>query len=363
MITIARATRAILNSIKAPTSAVVPLEDALGLVLSKSVSAPNDIPPFTNSAMDGYAVRAADTRAASPRTPVALRVIEDVPAGRVPRRAVMRGNAARIMTGAPLPKGADAVLQVEYAEERRGTVLCRLPVRRGANVRRAGEDIRKGQRALARGAILRPQELGMLAAVGVPHVPVFSRPRVAILATGSELIHPSRTPGPGQIRNCNSYSLIGLVRKYGAVPVDLGIVPDIPSLLRRKLREAAGCDIIITSGGVSVGTHDLVKRILIEVGGKMKFWQVCMKPGKPLAFGLIRGKPVFGLPGNPVSVIVSFEMFVRPAILSMMGMPAGPLPSLTALLGRRIVKPADRVHLIRAKLTRRGGRLYASPTG
>lgn len=365
MITIERALGLILNNIKEGPAAVADACDAFNLVLGEDVRAKNDIPPFDNSAMDGYAVRSIDTRGASRRHPVKLRLLEDVPAGRVPVRIVTRGLATKIMTGAPIPRGADAIVVVEETREEAGVVCCRAEVAPGDNIRRAGEDVRKGSRVLARGKVIRPQEMGMLAAVGHTRVRVIRRPRVAILATGDELTDPERAPapGPGQVRNCNNLSLIGLVKKYNAEPVDLGIAPDDPIMLHARLEEAAACDMIVTSGGVSVGEHDLVKQVLAEMGADMKFWQVCMKPGKPLAFGLIRGRPVFGLPGNPVSVIVSFEMFVRPAILTMMGKKDLEIPAITAILKERVEKPSDRVHLIRAMVTQKGERYYVSPTG
>ncbi|MCX6355069.1 MAG: molybdopterin molybdotransferase MoeA [Candidatus Aureabacteria bacterium] len=363
MITIEHALTLILNNIKVGPSTVVDACDALGLVFAEDARARNNIPPFDNSAMDGYAVRSADTRGASPRSPVILQLLEDVPAGHLPKKTLGLGWATKIMTGAPVPRGADAIIIVEDTEEKDGVVRCCAEVKRGENIRRSGEDVRKGEAVLRKGNSIRPQEMGMLAAMGRTRVRVIRRPRVAILATGDELIPPDRIPGPGQVRNCNNHSLVGLVKKCNAEPVDLGIAPDDSAKLHAQLREAAACDMIITSGGVSVGEHDLVKKVLAEMGAKMKFWQVCMKPGKPLAFGLIRGKPVFGLPGNPVSVIVSFEIFVRPAILRMMGKKRLDRPLITAILEKRIEKPADRVHFIRAKVCLKGTRYHASPTG
>ena len=353
----------ILNHTTEGPGTVVPTEEALGLVLAEDVRALNDIPPFTNSAMDGYAVRSADTRGASKKRPITLTLLETVPAGRVPKKCIRTGRATKIMTGAPMPRGADAVLIAEDSDEKNGSILCFAEVRRGENVRRAGEDVRRGDRVLPKGTLIRPQEMGMLGAAGRTRVRVIRRPRVAILATGSELVEADRTPGPGQIRNCNNFSLRGLVKKYGAEPVNLGIVRDDVGALRARIIAATSCDLVVTSGGVSVGEHDLVKTILARLGTGVKFWQVRVKPGKPLAFGLVRGTPVFGLPGNPVSVIVSFEQFVRPALLKMMGRTKLAKPVIAATCERRIEKPTDRVHLIRARIRRRGGRYYASPVG
>jgi molybdopterin molybdotransferase len=363
MIKIEEALQIILNHIKEGTKAVVKIEDTFGLVLAEEVRAQSDIPPFDNSAMDGYAVISSDIRNASRERPVMLRLLEDVPAGSIPSRELVKGYATKIMTGAPVPGGADAVIIVEETEERDGTVQCFAGVHPGENVRRSGEDVKKGELVLPGGSHIRPQEMGMLAALGKRKARVIRRPRVAILATGSELVGIDQTPGPGQIRNCNNYSLIGLVKKYGGQPVDCGLARDDARVLRKKLLEASGCDMVITSGGVSVGEHDLVKGVLAELGAEMKFWKVCMKPGKPLAFGIINDKPVFGLPGNPVSVVISFEQFVRPALLKMMGRKNLEKPTITAVLEEAVEKPSDRVHLVRATVIRRNGQYHASPTG
>lgn len=363
MISVSEALTFILNHTKEGPATVVSTEEALGLVLAEDVRALNDIPPFTNSAMDGYAVRSSDTRGASRKRPLTLKLLETVPAGRMPTKRVSAGWATKIMTGAPMPRGADAVLVAEDSDEKNGSILCFAVVRRGENVRRAGEDARRGERVLPKGTRIRPQEMGMLGAIGRTRVRVIRRPRVAILATGSELVEADRTPGPGQIRNCNNLSLIGLVKKYGAEPVNLGLVRDDARALRGRIIAGASCDLVVTSGGVSVGEQDLVKETLARLGAGVKFWQVRVKPGKPLAFGLVRGTPVFGLPGNPVSVIVSFEQFVRPALLKMMGRKKLKKPVITAILQNSIEKPAGRIHLIRARIRRRGGKYHASPLG
>lgn len=361
MILIGRARRYILNHITPLPAATVPAGETLGLVLAEDVRADGDVPPFRNSAMDGYAVRSADTRGASRARPALLRLAEVVPAGKTPSRTVRPGTAAKIMTGAVLPRGADAVLIVERAAERGRTVLCFAEARRGENVRRAGEDIPRGGLVLRRGAVVRPQEMGMIAAAGRTAVRAVPRPRVAILATGSELVRPGRAPGPGRIRNCNNLSLAGLVRTCGADPVDLGIVPDDPALVRRALLAARGFDMLLLSGGVSVGEYDVVRRVLSRVGTAARVWQVRVKPGKPLAFGLLGRMPVFGLPGNPVSVMVSFELFVRPALLAMAGRRPRAAPVVGAALDGRIENDSGRVFLVRARVTRAGGRLAARP--
>ncbi len=363
MISVREALTFILNHITVGRETVVPTEEALGLVLAEDVRAPNDIPPFTNSGMDGYAGRSSDTTGASRKRPRILSLLETVPAGTVPKRRIGPGQATKIMTGAPLPLGADAVLIAEDSGEKNGSVLCFAQVRRGENVRRSGEDVKRGERVLPKGALVRPQEMGMLGAMGRTRVRVIKRPRVAILATGSELVEVERTPGPGQVRNCNNLSLIGLIRKYGAEPVDMGLVRDNERALGARIVAAAACDLVVTSGGVSVGEYDIVKTTLSKLGTCVNFWQVRIKPGKPFAFALVKGTPVFGLPGNPVSAIVSFEQFVRPAILKMAGRTKLSKPVITACCERRIDKPPDRVHLVRASVWKRGGRYHASPVG
>ena len=364
MITIAEALRHVLDSITGGHETVADIRDALGLVLARDVRSRCDVPAFTNSAMDGYAVRAADIRGASRRRPVELRVIETIRAGDLPRRCVGRGQASAIMTGAPMPPGADSVLVVEDAARRDDAVRCLAEVRAGEHVRRVGEDVRRGRRVLRRGTVIRPQEMGMLAALGVARVPVFRRPRVALLSTGSELVDAVRRPRRGQVRDCNRVSLRGLVLKYGGIPADFGLAGDEPRELRRRLRRAAAsCDLVVTSGGVSVGQYDLVRRVLAASGARIKFWRVRMKPGKPVAFGLLGRTPLFGLPGNPVSAIVTFEILVRPALLAMAGRRRLRKPVITAVLGERIEKPPDRVHLVRARVECWRGRWRAVPTG
>jgi molybdopterin molybdotransferase len=267
------------------------------------------------------------------------------------------------MTGAPLPQGADAVIMVEDTSADDTVINCFKAVSAGENVRTQGEDVENKELVLAKHTVLRPQEIGMLAAIGKNKVTVFAPPRVAILATGNELVDASSSPGPAEIRNCNSYSLISLVRKYHAVPIDFGIIRDDKTLLRKALVKAAIYEMIITSGSVSVGMYDLVKETLDELGADMKFWRVRMKPGKPLAFGLIKDTPVFGLPGNPVSIIVSFEQFVRPALLKTMGHKKLSKPVITAIAAKNINEASDRVHLVRGFVTPTGNAFSVTTTG
>jgi molybdopterin molybdotransferase len=333
----------------------VPILEALGRVLAEEVAADRDIPPLPNSAMDGYAVRAADVAG----VPARLRVIAEAPAGRLCPVEVGPGTAIRIMTGAPIPAGADAVVPFEHTRMVQDSsctaagewVEVLREVRPGANVREAGEDVRAGQVVLTPGRVLRPQEIGMLAALGRTEVAVIRRPRVAILATGDEVVPPWETPGPGQIRDANSYTVAAQVRKYGGVPLILGIVRDEEGLVRKGVRRALAerADLIVTSGGVSIGDFDLVKQVL-AAEGEMRFWSLNMKPGRPLAFGVVSGVPLVGLPGNPVSAMIATELFVRPAVLKMQGFTEWPWPELRARLTDPIVRKDGRRHYLRVRL-------------
>ncbi|MBM4465945.1 MAG: molybdopterin molybdotransferase MoeA, partial [Chloroflexi bacterium] len=317
-----------------------------------------------------YAVRAADTVGASTETPVRLRVIADLAAGYTTDLVVEPSTAIRIMTGAPLPTGADAVVRFEDTSERlvKGNrpgdwieIFSQVVV--GENVRPAGEDIRKEELVLPEGTVLRPQEIGVLASLGRARVRVIRRPRVAILATGDELIAIDEPLAPGKIRNSNEYSNAALVQRYGGIPIRLGIARDDMEELTAKIREglAQGVDLFLTSAGVSVGDYDVVKDVL-GAEGEMHFWQVRMKPGKPLAFGEIQGVPVLGLPGNPVSAMVSFEQFARPAILKMLGKTRLRKPTVEAIL-EEDVKSSGRRNFKRAVVTKRNGEYYVSVTG
>lgn len=357
MISVDAALGFILSHIEPLPAEEVELLDGLDRVLAEDVVADIDIPPFSNSAMDGYAVRAGDTVGAGPDTPVVLQVVEEVAAGAVPRLEIGPGMAARIMTGAPIPRGADAVVRFEETSEGRGAARnASVRIYREAapmdNVRPAGEDIRRGQRVLEAGRLLRPQELGVLAALGRPTVRVHRRPRVALLATGDELLGIDEDITPGKIRNINEYTTAAQVRRYGGVPVLLGIARDTVEDLTRKIRAGLdqNVDLFLTSAGVSIGDYDMVKNVL-AAEGEMHFWQVAMKPGKPLAFGQIAGVPVLGLPGNPVAAMVAFEVFARPALRKMAGWTRWDKPRLRATL-REDVRNSGRRHYMRAVVFR-----------
>jgi len=341
----------------------IPLSDALGRVLAEDALARASSPPFTNSAMDGYALRSADTTGANAQAPIRLQLVGEVPAGSVYPRVVQAGEAVRILTGAPLPDGADAALQQELTEVSDGWVTIAQPVAPGTNIRHAGEDAQPGALLAQAGAELGPAEIALLASLGVSPVRVARRPRVAILATGDELAPLGQPLKPGQIYNSNTPYLIAAVIRAGAEPVALGIAPDREEALREKLAQARqGFDLILTSGGVSVGDYDLVKQLLSEQGA-MEFWRVRMRPGKPLAFGSLGETPLLGLPGNPVSAAVTFELFGRPAIRRMLGAAQVERPLIEVTLEGSDQRRSDRRHFVRVRLASRGGRLVARATG
>jgi molybdopterin molybdotransferase len=346
---------------------VVPLADALGLVLVDDVVTEQAVPPFANTAMDGYALQAADTNGATAEQPTRLRVVGDLPAGRAPDRAVGAGEAIRIMTGAPMPEGADAVVMVERTR-RDGDdgVLVEAAARLGDHVRAAGGDLPAGGAVLAPGTVLRAAHLGVLASVDVAAVRVVRRARVGVLSTGDELVAAGE-PGvlaPGRIRDSNRPMLLGLVAEAGCDPVDLGIAADDEAGITATLEHAlATCDAVLTSGGVSVGDYDYVKAALDRLGS-LHARQVAIKPAKPLAFGFVGGVPVFGLPGNPVSSLVSFECFARPALLQRMGHRHRFRPEVTARAEHPFTRhPDGRLHLDRVRLRNSPDGYVAARTG
>jgi molybdopterin molybdotransferase len=348
MITVEEALDRILSRLAPLGAEKVPILDTLGRVMAEEISAGRDIPPLDNSGMDGYAVRWEDIRSASTDHRVQLDVIEDLPAGFVARQTVGKGQAIRIMTGAPIPEGADTVVPVEDTEMKERRVFILKSLGAGANIRRAGEDVKKGDRVISTGDLIRPAEVGMLASLGRSFVYVYQRPQVAILATGDELADVDETLDGVKIVSSNSYALAAQVKDCGAIPIQLGIARDRKEEIEKKLRQGLRADVLISSAGVSVGDYDFVKDVLNDLGTEMVFWKVAMKPGKPLAFGLIQGKPVFGLPGNPVSSMVSFEEFVRPSLLKMMGHRQLFRPVIEAVLKEDIHKEPGRRHFVRA---------------
>ncbi|RPJ38098.1 MAG: molybdopterin molybdenumtransferase MoeA [Deltaproteobacteria bacterium] len=364
MLSVEEALERVLSAFQPLPSERIPVLETLGRVITEDVFADMDVPPLANSAMDGYAVRAADTAEASRENPVRLRIIDSLTAGRTTQTSVTAGCSIRIMTGVPIPSGADAVVQFENTDQGSDWVKIFKGVETGTNVREAGEDVKKGGVILSRGTEIRPQEVGMLAALGRKDAWVHRRPRVAILATGDELIEIDAPWSPGKIRNSNSYSITAQVIRYGALPLMLGIAPDNEGELTAKIREGLekGADLFLTSGGVSMGDFDMVKKVL-ATEGKMGFWRVRMKPGKPLAFGQIEGVPLLGLPGNPVSAMVTFELFARPAILKMQGKTRLEKPIIEATLGDAIPRKDDRRHYVRVIVERQNSEYKARLTG
>ena len=368
-LTVKDALTAVLKGVSVLPAEKVSLFAALGRVLAEPVVAQDSLPPFTNSSMDGYAMQAADLVGATKESPSTLKVIGDVAAGAVSDVVVTQGTAVRIMTGAPVPDGADAVVPVEDTNEPWRDDERPLPthiaisreVKAGDYLRHPGEDIEAGQVVLEAKRPLRPQELGVFASLGVQEVTVIRKPKVGILATGDELIGINEPLRPGKIRNSNGYTQAAQVIKLGAEPVMLGVAKDIESDVRRCLRIGldAGVDLFISSAGVSVGAYDVVKAVL-EAEGNVGFWRVRMRPGKPLAFGTYHGVPYLGLPGNPVSAMVSFERFARAAILKMAGHEHLEKPQIPVTLQESITSDG-RESYIRA-VVERDGEVYTAVT-
>jgi molybdopterin molybdotransferase len=359
MLSVEQALERILEAFQPLEPERVPILDGLGRVLAEDVYADADIPPYANSSMDGYAVLAGDTSGASREAPVRLKIVGELAAGYVTETAVAPGTVIRIMTGAPIPSGADAVVRVEDTAVEGEKVAVFVEVQEGNYVRPAGEDVRQGDLVLKRGTVIRPQEIGMLASLGHKEVSAIRRPRVAILSTGDEVVEIDAPLAPGKIRDANGYSNAAQVVKYGGIPVLLGIAGDTVEELTGKIREGLvqGVDLFLTSGGVSVGDFDIVKDVL-AAEGEMGFWRVRIKPGKPLAFGHLNRPsesggtpvPILGLPGNPVSAMVSFEMFVRPAILKMLGMSGLARSTVEATLMDELKHKDGRRHLLRVRV-------------
>ena len=361
----ADAQQTILDAVAALPPETCPNADALGRVLAVAVESRRTLPPFDVSAMDGYAVRSVELAGATAQAPVALPIAFEVAAGAVPDRALAPGSVARIFTGAPLPPGCDAVVRQEDVRRHEASARFAASVRAGENRRPAGEDVRAGEVVLEAGARLGPAALGLLASLGRSHVEVHQRPRVAILSGGDELVEPDGDPGGGRIVASNSYSIAAQCREVGAEPVYLGIARDTPDALERHLRAGLGAHVLVTSAGVSVGDRDYVRPVLEKIGCELLFWGVKIKPGFPLVFGRFpeRGPLVFGLPGNPVSAMVTFEEFVRPALRKLAGHRSWFRPRIEAVLGEPLRKPAGRLHLVRVRLERRHGGVVATPTG
>lgn len=349
----------------------IQLHSALGRILAEELRSPLDLPAFSNSSMDGFAVRAADLAAASPALPVRLEVVADIPAGSSYDQVVEPGQAARIMTGAPVPQGADAVVPVELTDHQDyvagalppAIVAISQPILDGANVRRVGEDLRRGADLLPLGRRLQVHDIGILAMCGIPQVRVYPRPRVAILSTGDELTEPGQSLEPGKIYESNGVMLAALVERCGALPLSFGTAPDDPDAIRSLLERVwqSRADLILTSAGVSVGAFDYL-RAVIEQQGTLDFWRVNMRPGKPLMVGRYRETRLIGLPGNPVSAFIGFDVFVRPLLQRLSGQPDSPTEYLPARLQEDIVSDGRESYL-RAIVKRENRTLVARLTG
>jgi len=371
LLNVDQALEQVLANIPRLSAEKVELAASLNRVLAEDIIADSNIPPFPNSSMDGFALRAVDSIGASSNTPLMLTVVMDIPAGTVPPRPLKTGEVARIMTGAQMPEGADAVIPVENtnAQWNPGSGIS-LPapvdiyrsLQSGDYIRPAGEDIRAGQTVLSAGTVIRAQEIGVLASIGQASIPVIRQPHVAILSSGDELIDVTQPLVPGKIRDSNSYMLSALVSTYGGVPIRIPIAHDTIEDVRRRFREAldAQPDIILSSAGVSVGAFDVVRAVIEELG-QVNFWRINLRPGKPLAFGQIGGVPFFGLPGNPVSAMVTFDVFVRPALLKLNGR-TDHTPTVQAVLAEDLRSDGRRSYL-RVKLSQENGTWVAHLTG
>jgi molybdopterin molybdotransferase len=358
MLTVEEALEAILSRVPLLETERVDVLGALGRALAEPVVARRAIPPWPNSSMDGYAVRAEDTRRGA-----ALAIVGRVEAGEVPARRVGQGEAMRIFTGAPLPEGADTVLPQEDVEATADSIALRGPTARAAYVRRRGEDVEVGARVLEPGTLLTAAEVGLLATLGYGQIRVFRRPRVAILSTGNELADLGTEPGPGQIPNTNTYTLMAQVLEAGGDPINLGVARDRLEAIEERVRAARDADVLVSSAGVSVGELDLVREALTRAGAALHLWQVSMRPGKPITFGSLGSRPVWGLPGNPVSAMVTFELFVRPALLKMGGRRRLTRPRVRARTLEVVPNPGSRRGYLRVQLEATADGLGARLTG
>ena len=355
MVSISEAQQIILDAITLLPSEEVTLLQALGRVAAEDIHAPWDIPLADYSAMDGYAFAATGESE--------LRIDGFLPAGATRTAPIPRGAAVKIMTGAIIPPGCDSVVPIEDVEVHDGELLIRGKITHGMNVRLRAEDVAVGDLVIPAGTLLRSSEIGMITSLGRTMVSVTRKPRAAVLSTGDELVEAGMTPQPGQVINSNSYCIAAQLLESGAEPFMLGIARDERELTLKKLEEGLAADLLITTGGVSVGDRDLVKELLVELGGEIRFWKVSMKPGKPVAFAVVRGKPVFALPGNPVAAMVSFEQFVRPALLKMAGHHRIFRPVVKAVLREAVKNPGKRPHLVRGAVELTGGRYRVVSTG
>lgn len=368
MISVEDARRIIIESVEPLGAERHPLAQCLHRVTAEDIQSHVDIPPFDNSSMDGFALKAADSHRADSANPVTLEVVAEIAAGSISDKPLRQGTAIRVMTGAPIPAGADAVVEQEVTAPRNGSVQILSSVAEGRNIRKKGQDVKAGQIVVGKGTFLRASHLGTLASVGIDAPLVFKRPRIAFFTSGNELVNADADLEPGKIRNSNEYSLMGLIREAHCEAVALGNAADDEGVLKQSIREGLRYDALITSGGVSVGKYDLVLNVLENVGVVSKFWKVNVKPGGPFAFGVFKRNdsviPVFSLPGNPVSTVVTFLQFVIPGLQRLMGMAQTTnRVQLRALLEHEIHKKDRKRHFSRGVLRNEGGHFFVSTTG
>jgi len=364
MISVESAQAIILESVNTLPEESIDIERSLNRVLAGDVFSNIDIPASNLSAMDGYAVISEDTEGASQDKPKILNVIEEIPAGSIPKKVIGKGSASRIMTGAILPDGADSVIMIEDTEALGHSVLIKKGVRPYQNVIKRGENIKNGEQLLEKGRLIDPPSIGILASLGIRNINVIRQARVAVLATGNEIVDITEKLQPGKTRNTNTYTLSAQIQDSYAIPINLGIAGDNKKDISLRIEKALGeADMVITSGGVSVGDYDIVKNVLGEMGLFVKFHKLAIRPGKPTLFGLIKGKPFFGLPGYPVSSMVCFEILARPAILKMQGMKSLTRPIIKARLVEDIRKKIGRRYYLRVKLTKKDDVIEAKLTG
>ncbi len=364
IVTVENALKNIFNAVSQKGRENASILDAYNRVLYEDVISDIDIPPCDNSAMDGYAIISEDSKGAAKETPVQLKIIDEIKAGDNPiGKEVVRNTAIRIMTGAPIPQGADAVIQFEDASEDGDTVNIYREVKRLENYRHAGEDIKNNTTVLTKGHRLKSADIGLLASLNRSAISVYKKPEVAIIATGDEVVDIGEDIRAGQIRNSNSYTLYSEIKRYNAAPHFLGIARDTIEDTKDKISQALNYDIIITTGGVSMGKYDFVNDVLYDLGFDISFEWVKMKPGKPCIFGKNKNTLFFGLPGNPVSTMISFIQFVRPAILKMMGTNIVNKPIISAILEEDIKKKPDRENYIRGYFRIKNGDISVTTTG
>jgi molybdopterin molybdotransferase len=365
MISVLKAREEIMSRASVTETEEIELINSLNRTLAQEVRAPFNVPPFNNSAMDGFAVLANDLENASVYEPVILDIVDDVRAGYVSCKCVSSGKTIRIMTGAPVPEGADSVVPVEDTKLLdNGKISIAKKFIKGSHIRLSGEDILKGESILTKGDRISPVFMGLLASVGMAQVKVYKRPSVGILATGDEIVDIHEKPGKGQIYSSNTYTLLGQITETGARGINLGIVRDSKSDLKQRFEQGLEkSDILCTTGGVSVGDYDYVREVLTAIGYDEIFWRVAMKPGKPLSFGRIGDKFVFGLPGNPVSSMIVFEEFIRPFLLKIMGRNLIYRPEADVIMEEKLEKKPGRLHFVRVRLNRKDNGIYARVAG